>query len=199
MELWQLLIILGTLLSSMIAFVWLAVRLGSITDGGNTSRGRTISPAAEAVNSAVEQAFTDDFREDLRQRARQQFEKLIHENAMFLQQDVRMSAAQLEDFMKKEVISTLQQELARHRESVSQSQRLLTDSVAKTQAELQRQLQAEKERRIRRLDDQVADIAKKYIIAAVGSAIDTDKQLALVIDSLNTHKAQLIEDIRSDD
>ena len=92
MELWQLLLIIGTLLATMVAFVWTAIKLNSINQP-NTGTHRT--NATEAVNLAVNQAFTDDFREELRQRARQQFEKLIHENAMFLQQDIRMSASKL--------------------------------------------------------------------------------------------------------
>lgn len=144
MEIWQLLLIIGTLLATLISFIWVALKLGSVNKGGDQPR----NTAGEAVNEAVNQAFNDDFREELRQRARQQFEKLMHENAMFLQQDVRVSAAQLDDFMKKEIFSTLQQELAKHHETVTQTRQMLSESVAKSQTDLQTQLNQEKERRI---------------------------------------------------
>ena len=193
MELWQLLMIIGTLLATMVAFVWTAIKLSSIKQP-NTGTHRT--NATEAVNLAVNQAFTDDFREELRQRARQQFEKLIHENAMFLQQDIRMSASQLEDFMKREIFATLQQELAKHHEAVSQTRQMLSDSVAKSQAELNSQINSEKERRIKELDTQISEIVKKYVVTAVGDIMTTEQQVALSVDGLNAQKANIMEDIR---
>lgn len=193
MELWQLLLIIGTLFATLTAFIWVALRVSSIGKVNNQPRNL----AGEAVSEAVNQAFTDDFREELRQRARQQFEKLIHENAMFLQQDVRMSAAQLDDFMKKQIFATLQQELVKHHESVTQTRQMLSDSVAKSQVDLQTQLKAEKERRIELLDRQLTEIIKKYVSSAVGDIITTDQQIALIVDNLNAHKNEIIEDIRN--
>lgn len=193
MELWQLLLIIGTLLATLIAFVWVALKVGSMGKVENQPR----NTAGEAVNEAVNQAFTDDFREELRQRARQQFEKIMHENAVFLQQDVRMSAAQLDEFMKKQIFATLQQELTKHHESVTQTRQMLSDSVAKSQVDLQTQLKTEKERRIEMLDQQLTDIIKKYVTSAVGDVITTDQQIALVVDNLNAHKNEIIEDIRN--
>ncbi len=193
MELWQLLLITGTLLATLIAFVWLAIKIASISKP--SSQPRNI--AGEAVNESVAQAFSDDFREELRQRARQQFEKLIQENAMFLQQDVRVSATQLDDFMKKEVVNTLKQELNKHHQTITQTQQMLSDSVAKSQAELRVQLNQEKERRIKLLDEKLSEIVKKYVMASVGDVITTDQQIALITDNLNAHKANIIEDIRN--
>lgn len=177
----------------MVAFVWLAIKISSI----NKPEAQPRNIAGEAVHDAIDKAFTDDFREELRQRARQQFEKLIHENAMFLQQDVRMSAAQLEDFMKKEIIATLQQELAKHHQTVVQTRQMLSDSVAKSQTDLRNQLENEKKLRIEQLDENLAEIVKKYVAAAVGDIITTDQQIALITDSLNARKAEIIEDIRN--
>lgn len=194
MELWQLLLIVGTLLATLASFVWVAIRLSATSQ----STGQPRNAAAEAVQESVQQAFTDDFREELRERARKQFEKIIHENAMFLQQDVRVSAAQLDDFMKKEVISTLQQELGKHHQAIEQTKQMVTNTLTKNQSELQRELEAEKDRRIKHLDEHMAEIVKAYVMAAVGETIGVDEQLALVIDNLNAHKAEIIEDIRRD-
>lgn len=177
----------------MVAFVWLAIKISSI----NKPEAQPRNIAGEAVHDSIDKAFTDDFREELRQRARQQFEKLIHENAMFLQQDVRISAAQLEDFMKKEIIATLQQELAKHHQTVVQTRQMLSDSVAKSQTDLRNQLENEKKLRIEQLDENLAEIVKKYVAAAVGDIITTDQQIALITDSLNARKAEIIEDIRN--
>lgn len=193
MELWQLLLITGIILATLIAFVWLALRITAL--GKSSTQPRNI--AGEAVNESIKQAFTDDFGEELRQRARQQFEKLIQENAMYLQQDVRVSATQLNDLMKKEVVDTLKSELNKYHQTIMQTQQMLSDSVAKSQSELRHQLNQEKDRRIELLDERLATIVKKYILASVGDVITTDQQIALVIDSLNSHKANIVEDIRN--
>ncbi len=193
MEHWQLLLIVGTLIMTMSAFGLVVHKLSVVgRSGGFEPR----TNASDAVNLAVNQAFSEDFREELRQRARQQFEQLIHENAMFLQQDVRISATQLEDFMKNEVVSTLQQELSKHHEAIAQTRQMLSDSVTKSQADLQNQIDIEKERRIQQLDGQIAEIVKKYVTTAIGDILTTDQQVALVIDGLNAKKADIIEDIR---
>ncbi len=195
MELWQLLLIVGTLFATLISFVWVALRLGRV------GKSAPLSPrdnASANVNAAVNQAFTEEFREELRNRAQKQFEQIIHENAMFLQQDVRMSAAQLDEFMKKEVIATLQQELAKHHATLDQTKQMVTDSISKSEAQLKQELAQEKERRLKNLDQHMGDIVKDYVVAAVSSSMDVDRQLAFVLDNLNTNKAAILEDIRRD-
>ena len=62
----------------------------------------------EKAESDVERVFNDEFREELRNRGRLHFEKIISENAMFLQQDLRLTTSQLNEFMKTEITSVLQ-------------------------------------------------------------------------------------------
>lgn len=193
MEAWQLLLIIGVLLATMIAFVWMAIKVNTISRP--EPKGR--NSASEAVNEAMSQAFTEDFREELRQRARQQFEKIIHENAMFLQQDVRVSATKLDEFMKQEIYATLQKELSVHSETVNQTRQMLSESVMKSQTQLREELDKEKDARLKQFDDSLARIARKYILSAVGDVITTDQQIALIIDNLNAHKAEIIEDVRN--
>lgn len=194
MEIWQLLLIIGTLFTTLISFIWVALKLNIIH--GNTAGGGSSERPNDKINQVVNQAFTDDFREELRSRARQQFEQLIHENAMFLQQDVRVSAAQLDDFMKKEVIATLQQELAKHHESIAQTKDMVTNSLSQTKQQFERDIKDEKERKIQDFDENMQEIVKKYVQNAVGDVINSEKELALIVDGLQAKKAEIFEDIR---
>lgn len=193
MELWQLLLIIGTLLATLVSFIWLALKISTV---GRADHQQPRNIASEAINETVNQAFSDEFREDLRQRARTQFEKIIHDNAMFLQQDVRMSAAQLDDFMKKQIYATLQQELAAHNKTAAESRQMLSDAVVKSQAELKAQINSEKERRLAIMDSQLTEVVKKYVLAATANVMTTDQQIALIIDNLNARRAEIIEEIR---
>lgn len=195
MEIWQLLLIIGTLFTTLISFVWVALKLNTIHGNTTGGAGSTEKPN-DKVNQVVDQAFTEEFREELRQRARQQFEKLIHENAMFLQQDVRVSAAQLDDFMKKEVIATLQQELAKHHQSLAQTKEMVADSISQTKQQFEQDIHSQKEQRIKELDENMQEIVKNYIQIALSDVIDSEKELALIIDGLQAKKAEIFEDIR---
>jgi len=192
-ELWQLLIIIGTLSATFIAFIWVAIRLSNVSSGPKTPK----DVATASVNTAVNQAFTDEFKEELQERARKQFDAIMQENAKFLQQDVRVSAAKIDEFMKQEIVATLQKELAKQTQSINQTHQMVTNSLTQNKQQFDQNLASEKERRIKHLDENMAEIVKKYIVAAIGEMIDADKQLALVIDNLNAHKAEIYEDIRS--
>ena len=108
-----LLLVIGSLLSSTVAFIWLTTRLGS--SGAPHGKGKMPLDALEkSANSDVEHIFNNDFREELRNRGRLHFEKIIGENAMFLQQDLRETTSQLNEYMRAEITRTLQVEFKKY-------------------------------------------------------------------------------------
>ena len=105
MTIWQLALIVGSLLAATLAFIWLAVRMGN---GGGKKKGKDTNDIEKAAEEDVEHIFNDTFREELRNRGRLHFEKIISENAMFLQQDLRLTTSQLNEYMKEDLIALLQ-------------------------------------------------------------------------------------------
>src|SRR5712691_5444000 len=94
-----LILVVGSLLAAAGAFVWLALRLDTL----GRSKGQAVKGELEqSAREDVEHIFNNEFREELRNRGRLHFEKIIGENAMFLQQDLRLTTSQLNDFMKQE-------------------------------------------------------------------------------------------------
>src|SRR5215469_7671190 len=108
MTIWWLGCILGVLGASGIAFIWLAVRLSRVSTGG--SHKNAPQDMVQAAEDDVEHIFNAEFREELRNRGRLHFEKIIGENAMFLQQDLRLTTSQLNEYMKAEITRKLQEE-----------------------------------------------------------------------------------------
>src|SRR5579884_3468761 len=109
-----LILIIGSLLAAAAAFIWLALRLeGGVK--GKKSRQDEITAAAE---EDVDHIFNDDFREELRNRGRLHFEKIIGENATFLQQDLRQTTTQLNEYMRSEITKTLQDEFKKYEQSI---------------------------------------------------------------------------------
>jgi hypothetical protein len=158
------------------------------------------------VKEESESIFDDQFREELKNRGRLHFEKVINENAMFLQQDLRLTTSQVNDYMKVEIKKTLQDEFAKYEQSISDAKTLAIESIEKTKTAIEQQRQIleqqltsevakEKDRILVRFDKNMADIVNHYIIQAIGQELDISSQLEFILGYMNENKAELLEDI----
>jgi hypothetical protein len=203
MNLLILLPMLGSIVAATLGFVWVAVRLG-----GHGKKSKSAQDAVtEAAEKDVEHIFNDEFREELRNRGRLHFEKIIGENAMFLQQDLRLTTSQLNEYMKAEITRKLQEEFAKYEESITDAKQLALDSINKTQEAIEQQRQAmsqqlatelerEKQRLLKRFEDNMAEIVNHYIMAAIGNQIDLNDQFEYIVGELETNKKEIIQDIK---
>jgi hypothetical protein len=207
MTIWWLVLILAVLGAAGIAFIWLATRIAASAGGGT---GPTSHEGAleDAVNDDVEHIFNDEFREELRNRGRLHFEKIIGENAMFLQQDLRLTTSQLNEYMKAEITVKLQDEFAKYEESIMDAKKLAVESIQKTNAaideqrallgeQVQKEIVAGKKQLVERFEQNMTDIINHYVLAAIGDQIDLSDQLEYILADLETNKVAIMEDINS--
>jgi F0F1-type ATP synthase membrane subunit b/b' len=202
-----LILIIGSLLSSTVAFLWLIWRLDSrapAKKGVKDIQGEV----GQAAAADVEHIFDDEFREELRNRGRLHFEKIIGENAMFLQQDLRETTAQLNEYMRAELTRTLQDEFKNYQQSISDAKQIALNSIEKTittieqqrqfmEQQLLSQSQANKARMIKQLETDMATILNHYIVKAIGNQIDLTDQLDYILDELQINKQAILEDIKN--
>ena len=197
-----LILVVGSLASATAAFLWLAYRLGKQT---------TVDLAHQNLSGAaakdVEHIFDEQFREELRNRGRLHFEKIIGENAMFLQQDLRQTTTQLNDYMRAEITRTLQVEFKKYEQSIADAKQLALGSIEKTittieqqrqflETQLQTQAEAQKAQIIERFEKNMASIINHYVLRSIGSQIDLSDQLEYILSELESNKAAIIEDIK---
>lgn len=201
-----LLLITGSILSATAAFIWLAWRIGK-TPSLKDSKGNPTQALEGAAKEDVEHIFNDEFREELRNRGRLHFEKIIGENAMFLQQDLRQTTTQLNDYMRSEITRTLQQEFKKYEQSITDAKQLALDSIEKTittieqqrvflQQQLLTQSEAQKTQIITRFEAEMASIINHYVLRAIGNQIDLSDQLDYILAELEDNKKAIIEDIK---
>ncbi len=201
MEVWALALILGSLLTTTLSFVWLATKM----DGSKGGK-KDDTTFAEKAEQDVEHIFNDEFREELRNRGRLHFEKIIGENAMFLQQDLRLTTSQLNEYMKTEITRKLQEEFAKYEESITDAKQLAIESITKTQEAIEQQRQMmgqqltqelanEKARLVKRFEENMADIINHYVLGAIGDQIDLNDQLEYILTDLEANKEAIIRDI----
>lgn len=203
MTIWWIVGGIGLLTLIVAASLWVDILRGKNKKAAHHTGKRDI---AKTADQEIERIFNDQFREELRNRGRLHFEKIIGENAMFLQQDLRLTTSQLNDYMKDEITSKLKEEFAKYEQSITDAKQLAIDSIEKTKqaieeerAALLKQLReeyaAEKAREVQRFEENMTDIVNHYLVAAVGQEIDLSDQLEYIIANLEANKKAIVEDI----
>jgi hypothetical protein len=197
-----------SLLAALLGFVWVALKLGSSNHGGSTTGSAMDDMIDKTAQGGAEHIFDDKFREELRNRGRLHFEKIIGENAMFLQQDLRLTTSQLNDYMKQEITQKLREEFAKYEESIMDAKQMAIDSIQKTNQaiddergallqQIGQQLAQEKARQMRAFEENMTDVINHYLMAAIGNQIDLSDQLEYILTNLETNKQAIVEDIKN--
>lgn len=197
-------LIIAALVAGGGLFIWFILR-----GDKKVQSGRDIDDQMTATAKVgVDKIFDEEFREELRNRGRLHFEKIIGENAMFLQQDLRLTTTQLNEYMKTEIKRTLQSEFSKYEESITTAKDLALESIEKTQAVIEQQrlvlekqmsdeAAAEKARMLSSFEKNMADIVNHYILEAIGNEIDLTVQLDYIFGYLEENKQAIMEDIKS--
>lgn len=171
--------------------------------------GQTLDKkASNIVKDDVNRIFDNEFREELRNRGRLHFEKIISENAMFLQQDLRLTTSQLNDYLKDEIKKVLKEEFAKYEESIKIAKDLALKSIEQTnqaieqqriilEKQLKDQTELEKKQIIDRFEKSMASIVNHYLLLAIGNEIDLTSQLDFILQNLEDNKQAIIEDIKN--
>lgn len=204
---WWLASILVLLGVSAITFIWVLVTLrrgGGVHRSTANQDGKTNE---ELAKEDVDHVFNDEFREELRNMGRLYFQRIINENAMFLQQDLRLTSSQLNDYMKSEVQKSLQREFAQYQQTIKDAQTLAIEAIQKTSADAQEQrdkltaqFQQEVEMRkvvmIENFQKDMADVVTHYLLSAIGEQIDIQSQMEYILGELKENKDAIVEDMR---
>ncbi|HEX7963826.1 MAG TPA: hypothetical protein VF466_04535, partial [Candidatus Saccharimonadales bacterium] len=154
MTIWWLLLILLAIFAGGSAFIWLAIQVSHTKKPGKS----LADSYQDAAHNDVEHIFNEEFREELRNRGRLHFEKILGENAMFLQQDLRLTTSQLNEYMKGEISKELKDAFANYQSAITDAKALAIESIEKTKtaidderkslvAQLETEVKEEKERR----------------------------------------------------
>lgn len=202
MTLWVLVLILAAIWGAGLAFIWLAVHLS------RTGQKHLAGSFEKAAEEDVEHIFNKEFREELRNRGRLHFEKILGENAMFLQQDLRLTTSELNEYMKDEISKDLKEAFANYQSAITDAKQLAVESIQKTKTavdeerqtlvgQLEKDVADEKARRIRQFDTHMAEVVNHYVLTAIGNQIDLNNQLEYILSELEENKQAIVEDIKS--
>ncbi|MEI8338487.1 MAG: hypothetical protein WCF91_00985 [bacterium] len=201
MSFWWLILILVAFILMGVAFALIFAKLDQVNKGQ-----KKVVSYEDQTKQEVEHVFDNAFREEMRNRGRLHFEKIIGENAMFLQQDLRLTTSQLNDYMKNEITVKLKDEFAKYEKSIMDAKTMAMDSIKKTNdaieeeravvsQEVQKQILVEKKQIIDKFEKNMADIINHYVVEAIGNQIDLNDQLEHILGDLEANKEAIREDI----
>lgn len=204
MTIWWLVLILGTLAAAFFGFLWVMVSLSRLQAGSKKTAAEAYSDMAEEEASHL---FNKEFREELRNRGRLRFEKIIDENAMFLKQDLDLTISQLNEYMKQEISSKLEQEFAAYAKAMKEAQELALESLKKTAEDvevqrvamaeaLQKEVSERETNMLRLYEENMAKIIEHYLLASLGDQLDLKAQLPYIIAEMEANKKNIMEDMR---
>jgi hypothetical protein len=201
MTIWWLVLILTFIGCTGFGFIWIITHLGQAGGAKNPN-----DSLLEKSEKDVEHIFNEEFREELRNRGRLHFEKIIGENAMFLQQDLRLTTSQLNEYMKTEITRKLKEEFDKYEQSIADAKQMAIDSIQKTNnaideqrallgEEVQKEIVTEKKQLVARFEQNMTDIINHYVLAAIGNQIDLNDQLEFILADIEQNKEAIIHDI----
>jgi hypothetical protein len=161
-------------------------------------KNQSDDPYDEQILTVIKSIFDDDFREELKNRGRLHFEKVINDNAMFLQQDLAITTSQIHDYLKDEITKKLQEEFKKYQDTIEYAKKLAVESITKTQAlskQIESQFEDEKKMLVNNFQQNMADIINHYLLKAVGGHINLNDQLEFILADLEANKKIIAEDI----
>ena len=150
--------------------------------------------------------FGKEFQEELRNKARLDFQRVINENAMFLQQDLRLTTSGLNEYMKNEISSKLQEEFTAYQQTVKDVEQMAANSINATviaSQELQKQLdqrllEEAESRKVQIIDSfqaNMTEVVSYYITQAIGQKIDLKQQLPFILKEMEAQTEAMRKDM----
>lgn len=203
MQDWQFLSIIALVSTSIIFSLWAIMKSsGSVQQApGHENRASLDDPFQPNTSQLV----TPEFRDQLQHNAKVQFEKIIQESAHFIEQDVRISTSQLNDYIKTQITGLLKEQFEKYGDSIIEAEKIALMSLEKSresieqqrlvyQKQLMHEMAIEKQRIIANFEAKAAQIIKQYTTSALHGVMSA-KQLESLETEILKHKKEIIEDI----
>lgn len=205
MQDWQFISVIALILTSIFVSFWAGTRQSEAHVKEQTEQPLN---KQDMTTHIAEEIITADFREALQRNARQQFETIIHESAHFIEQDVRLSTAQLNDYIKQQVTGLLKEQFQKYSDSILEAERIALTSLEKSresidqqrlmyQKQLMNELQAEKQRIITNFEKRATTIIEQYVTKSLADVM-SEQQLESLQKEILKHKKLIIEDIQNE-
>ncbi|MCA9344321.1 hypothetical protein KC946_00630 [Candidatus Saccharibacteria bacterium] len=191
-----LLVAIGGIFSILLAFIWVAIRVGP--------KGRGLHGHSGQKNGEL---FDDAYREKLQARGVARFEKTLDQNASFLQNDLRTVTEEVTQYIKdnigeilrgqlddqKQVVKAAEERMAQSFRNVDNA---LNDYQKTMSAEMRQELKKEVNRRVQFYEQNMSEIINHYVKETLAEELDVSDQIKGIISNLEENKTAILEDLK---
>lgn len=203
-------LIVGAVALTLVVLLLVALFVRTRANKPERKAARSKKELAESYEKIMQNdmyhIFGKEFQEELRNKARLDFQRVINENAMFLQQDLRLTTSGLNEYMKTEINKKLQEEFGAYQQAIKDVEQMAADSIQATvvaSQELQRQvdqrLQEQAEARKTQIVDafqaNMADVVSFYLTQAIGEQLDLKDQLPVILKRMESQMEAMRKDM----
>ncbi len=179
---------------------------GAKPSGKSQTKQELAESYEKLMQDNVYHIFTKEFHEELRNKARLDFQKVISENAMFLQQDLRLTTSEINEYLKEEMSGKLKEEFAAYQQSIKDVQQEAVDSINRTvsaaqeqqallASKMQEDTEAQKAQIVAHFEANMAEIVSHYILKTVGNEIDLKDQIPYIVREMQAQKEAMRKDM----
>jgi hypothetical protein len=192
-ELWQLGLIIAPTLAALLAFIWMARQL---------EKGPAHDPVAIST-----QVLTPEFVNALKLEAAKRINEVVSGPNSPLHASLQAVSGSIEQLIQHEVSQQLGKELATYQLSITNSKNMVEAAIAQAQTaldeeqkalktEMREVMQRQKDQLVERFAQDMTEIVSQYVRTALGGQPDAKEQLERVLEQLETHKADIVEDMK---
>jgi hypothetical protein len=186
--------------------ITLAVRKSRPDQKAKRSKKELAESYEKIMQNDMYHVFGKEFQEELRNKARLDFQRVINENAMFLQQDLRLTTSGLNEYMKTEISAKLQEEFSAYQQTIKDVEQMAANSINATvlasqelQKELDKRLLDEAESRksqiIESFQANMSEVVGYYITQAIGDQVDMKQQLPFILKQMESQMEEMRKDM----
>ncbi len=194
-QLTLLIVVLGGIFSLLLAFIWIAVRIGP--------KGRNLRSHSGNNN----ELFDETYRQKLQARGVARFERTLDQNATVLQKELSNVSEEVTQYIKdnigqilgdqlddqKQVVRAAEEKMAQSFKNIDNA---LTDYQKSMQAEMHQQLLKQVDSRVQFLDQNMSEIINSYIQQTLASELDVSDQIKGIVANLEANKSAIVEDLK---
>ena len=187
---------IGSVVAVLLAFIWVAWRLGPKGRGQGGGGG-----------SGHGDIFSEEYRQHMREKGEARFERMLEQNAAYLQKDLHDISEQVAEYVKDRVGDILKEEFVDQKQSVAAAQAHMSETFSKVDEaikeyqqmmteQFERELKVEKARRLNRFQNNMADIVTAHVQQTLGAHLEVDEQIKFILENLDANKTAIVEDIK---
>lgn len=195
-ELTILIVAIGGIFSILLAFIWIAHRIGP--------RGRGLRGNGSSQNGEL---FDDEYRAKLQARGLARFERTLDQNAAYLQKDLSRISEDVGQHVKDNISEILKEQLDDQKQTVKAAEErmaqsfknidnALNDYQRSMAMEMKQELKKEVERRIKFYEDNMSEVINSYVKQTLADELDVSAQIPSIIAALEKNKGPILEDLK---